>query len=398
MNRLMFAPALLLAAATTSAQETATEPTLADLQQQIEALAAEIEAQKSRSAGHGSDGKTTLGGYGEHHYNNLDDKNEVDVHRFVLFIGHRFDEKVRLFSELEVEHGLVKDNGDATCTVNNALGSDPLTLEPGEVVCGSSKGAGPGEVELEQAYIEFTLNDAMRIKAGQFLIPVGFLNETHEPDTFHGVERNPVESAILPTTWWETGVMLSGELGESMGYDLAFHTGLNNTGGNVRSGRQKSAKANGNEWAATVRVKYRPIESLELAATAQQQADMAQRTTAEPQEATLVNAQASWQPLQKLNVRGLYGQWEIENLANGREEQSGWYVETSYRVLEKVGVFARYNLWDNTAADNTDSEIAQTDVGVNWWVHPRVVVKADYQDQRKSADVDGYNLGLGWSF
>lgn len=350
-------------------------PTLEELQQQIDALAAEVEAQKTASSGTAADtGKTTLGGYGEHHYNNLDSKNEVDAHRFVLMVGHRFDENIRVFSELEVEHGLVEDTAD---------------------------GSGPGEVELEQAFIEVRINDAMHVTAGQFLLPVGWLNETHEPDTFYGVERNPVENAIFPTTWWETGAMVSGTFSDTLGYDLALHSGLNNSTGNVRSGRQKSAKANASEWAATARLKYRPRNNLELAISVQQQADMAQRTAAMAQEATLLNAQFSWQPLAKLNVRGLYGQWEIDHLAladAARAEQTGFYVETSYKVTPKIGVFARYNQWDNSAADSVDSVIAQTDIGVNWWLHPRVVVKADYQEQAKTADNDGFNLGLGWSF
>ncbi len=350
-------------------------PTLEELQQQIEALAAEIEAQKTASPGNTANtGKTTLGGYGEHHYNNLDSKNEVDAHRFVLFVGHRFDEKVRLFSELEVEHGLVEDTDD---------------------------GSGPGELELEQAFIEVRISDALRVTAGQFLLPVGLLNETHEPDTFYGVERNPVENAIFPTTWWETGAMVSGAFGDMLGYDLALHSGLNNSTGNIRSGRQKSAKANANEWAATARIKYHPRNNLELAVAVQQQADMAQRAAPAAQEATLLNAQFSWQPLAALNVRGLYGQWDIDHLAAidaARAEQNGFYIETSYKITARIGVFARYNQWDNSAADSADSEKVQTDVGVNWWLHPHVVVKADYQEQSQTADVDGFNLGLGWSF
>ena len=81
-----------------------------------------------------------------------------------------------------------------------------------------------------------------------------------------------------------------------------------------------------------------------------------------------------------------------------RAEQNGFYVETAYRITPEIGLFARYNQWDNKAADSVDSEAAQTDVGVNWWLHPQVVVKADYQQQSKTVDVDGFNLGLGWSF
>ena len=41
------------------------------------------------------------------------------------------------------------------------------------------------------------------------LVPVGFLNEVHEPPTFYGVERNPVEKNVIPTTWWEGGIGIS---------------------------------------------------------------------------------------------------------------------------------------------------------------------------------------------
>ena len=119
--------------------------------------------------------RTTLGGYGELHLNQ-GDKEQIDFHRFVLFVNHRFSDRVKFFSELELEHSL---SGDGK----------------------------PGEVELEQAYIEFSLDNDWSIRAGQYLLPLGILNEVHEPDTFYGVERNSVEANIIPTTWWEGGVM-----------------------------------------------------------------------------------------------------------------------------------------------------------------------------------------------
>jgi hypothetical protein len=112
--------------------------------------------------------KTTLGGYGELHYNNLRDqkgssnKDQMDFHRFVLFVNHEFNDKMRLVTELELEHSL---SGDGK----------------------------PGEVELEQAYIQYDLTAKTSITGGLFLTPVGILNETHEPPTFYGVERNDVE-------------------------------------------------------------------------------------------------------------------------------------------------------------------------------------------------------------
>ena len=161
-------------------------------EQKVEATSEQIEKVASKPASGMASWaeKTRIGGYGELHYNNLDgeggaaDKDEIDFHRFVLFLGHTFNERTRFFSELEVEHALVKDK--------------------------TSGSAGGGEVELEQAYIEYDLNENHRAKAGLFLVPVGILNETHEPPSFYGVERNPIEKDIIPATWWAGGAALSG--------------------------------------------------------------------------------------------------------------------------------------------------------------------------------------------
>ena len=45
---------------------------------------------------------------------------------------------------------------------------------------------------MEQMYVDVDYG-SFNAKYGVFLIPVGILNETHEPDTFYGVERNSVE-------------------------------------------------------------------------------------------------------------------------------------------------------------------------------------------------------------
>ena len=66
-----------------------------------------------------------------------------------------------------------------------------------------------------------------------------------------------------------------------------------------------------------------------------------------------------------------------------------------------VGVFARYSQVDNTAGDTTDSKIKQTDVGLNYWPHPQVVLKADYQFLDVPAGQigdDRINLGVGFMF
>jgi hypothetical protein len=143
---------------------------------------------------------TTIGGYGELHYNISDnikgkDKKEFDFHRFVLFVGHEFTDKPRFLSELEVEHALASEGKK-------------------------------GEVEIEQAYIEHDFNQSFTGKAGLFLMPVGIINETHDPFAFYGVERNPVGADIIPATWWEAGLGLNIKAVPGLAFDTAVTGGL----------------------------------------------------------------------------------------------------------------------------------------------------------------------------
>lgn len=360
----------------------ATEQTAREASETAEALAvATEEAVKTASF---NTNKTSIGGYGELHYNNLEgqngaaDKDEIDFHRFVLFFGHEFNDELRFFSEFELEHSLVKD---------------------------TSNGSNGGEVELEQAYIEYDINKQHRVKGGLFLMPVGIVNETHEPNTFYGTERNPVESNIIPTTWWEAGVMFSGQLAQGFSYDLAATSGLNTNNANkykVRSGRQKVSKAQAEDFAYTGRLKWTAIPGVELAVTAQYQDNMTQSQDPTAGSATLLETHAVIQQ-GNFGLRGLYATWDLDGSgpkASGADEQTGWYIEPSYRINDNFGVFARYNEWDNQAGNSTDSEYQQVDLGVNWWPHKDVVVKVDYQDQDAPAgkEQDGVNVGLGYQF
>lgn len=328
--------------------------------------------------------RTTIGGYGELHYNNLDDQNgskdkdEIDFHHFVLFFGHEFNDNLRFFSELELEHSIAGD-GKA------------------------------GEIELEQAYIEYDINQQHRVKGGLFLTPVGIINETHEPDTFYGTERNPVEKNIIPVTWWAAGAMFSGEIAEGFSYDVAVTSGLDvsnkgaKTSYKIRDGRQKVAKAIAEDFAYTARLKWTGVPGLELAATVQYQEDMTQSQDTTAGSGTLFETHAVFQR-GGFGLRALYAAWDLDgsgSKASGYDEQTGWYVEPSYRFGEHFGIFARYNEWDNQAGSSTDTEYEQIDIGVNWWPHSNVVVKLDYQDQdapKGKTELDGINVGLGYQF
>lgn len=349
----------------------------ADLQKQINELKSRLEATSEIVDSSTGNSATQIGGYGEMHYNNLggkggaSDKTELDFHRFVLFFGHEFTDDIRFFSELEVEH----------------------------VIAGEGQ---KGEVELEQAYVEFDINEHHYAKAGLFLIPVGIVNETHEPPTFYGVERNPIEKNIIPATWWEGGASLSGEFAKGWSYDVALTSGLDlGTSGTakVRDGRNKVAKANANSLMTTGRIKWTGIPGLEIATTLINQDDFTQGAGTK-NAARLIETHAIWNT-GSFALRALYASWDIKGQTNGYDKQSGFYIEPSYKLSEKVGVFARYNQYDNQAGDSSQkSEKIQTDIGINYWPHPDVVIKADYQNQNNdnNQDQNGFNIGVGYQF
>jgi hypothetical protein len=328
--------------------------------------------------------RTQFGSYGEMHYNNLDDKNntsddkkEIDFHRFVLYLGHDFSDTTRMFSEVELEHSLSGDGKN-------------------------------GEVELEQAYIEHDLNDSMRMRAGLFLMPVGILNQTHEPDTFYGVERNNVEKNILPTTWWEGGLALEGEFAPGWAYETDVTSGLKLDAENgkykIRDGRQKVSEADASDLAYTANLKYTGIAGLEVGSTVQYQSDLYQGDYTDSVDAWLYTAHVAWRK-GPFGLRALAAKWDIDSAINtikeGADEQEGWYVEPSWELMRNLGIFTRYSEWDNQAGGSGSTDISQWDLGLNYWLEENVVFKVDYQIQdapKDQKELKGFNLGVGWSF
>jgi len=193
----------------------------------------------------------------------------------------------------------------------------------------------------------------------------------------------------------------------------------------IRDARQSGARANAENLAGTGRIKYTGVPGLELGVALQYQDDFTQDNTENSNlrrdqlgdddiSGYLTEAHAIWQR-GAFGLRALYARWDIdsdvENLVDGegRDEMYGWYIdEPSWKFNDKFGVFARYTMIDERAGSNSggaaDSEEARFLAGVNYWLHPNVVFKADFQlenDEDRSSDeddLDGFNLGVGWSF
>ncbi|NVJ49242.1 MAG: porin [Gammaproteobacteria bacterium] len=338
---------------------------IAELEEKVNLAVEAVEAAPAAAT------HTNIGGYGELHYNNFGTDEDIDFHRFVLFISHQFSDNLRFFSELEIEHSYA----------------------------GESK---PGAVELEQAYIEYDINASTTLKGGLFLVPVGILNETHEPDTFYGVERNPIEKNIIPTTWWEAGAAVTYRFADGFSLDFASHSGLSVDPAdfNIRSGRQKVAKADADSFAYTTRLKYTGIPGLEIAGSLQHQDDITQGAADASARLIEIHTAYSNGPFA---IRALWAQWDIDSeLADilGKDQQNGYFVEPAYRLNEEFGFFARYSVWDNTAgsANTIDTEMRQVNVGVNYWLHPNVVIKFDTENRLGAQDGSGYNVGIGYQF
>lgn len=364
-------------------QLTQTDQRVTATDEKVEATGQLVEEVSARelAAGPGWWERTSLGAYGELHYNG-GEADEIDFHRFVLFVGHEFTDRIRVFSELELEHSIAGEGQE-------------------------------GEIELEQAFVQFDLTDRHRANVGLFLLPIGILNETHEPTTFFGVERNLVENRIIPTSWWEGGIGLSSVLGAGFSADAAIHSGLNtptiaedaDDAFLIRPGREKVSEAPAENPAATLRLRWTGMPGVELAASAQYQDDITQNDLGV--EAFLLETHADirrgpwW-------LRALYARWDLngdEPEDIGRDEQYGWYIEPAY-IFDlprggDLGFFTRYAKVDDEAGDSDDSDWREIHFGLNYWPIPDVVLKADYQFQDAPSgedDDDRINLGIGFVF
>lgn len=347
---------------------------------QLEALTSAVENQAVAPQ---MNSATTVGFYGEVHYNSFKEpdaaigKNNFHAHRAVVLLSHAFNDNLHFYSEIEFEGAA--DSSDI-------------------------------ETELEQLFIDWKLNSKVSLNIGQFLLPVGLMNETHEPNVFYGVERNPVEEKIIPATWWEKGVMIRTLPLQGLAVDFAVHNGLrgdiNTLGGadGLREFRQEFGGSRAEDLAYTLRVKYNGINGLELGASIQQQDNITQShdiLVGAKAEAQLLEAHIDYH-WQAFGIRALVTQWNIDNAVAktlGTDKLSGFYVEPSWKINDKIGVFARYNQWNTAANALGKADDKQSNVGVNYWIDSRVVLKADIQDTNlANKQGDGFNLGVGLSF
>jgi hypothetical protein len=299
-----------------------------------------------------------------------------------------------------------------------------------EVEHAVSSASDPGEVAIEQAYVEQQIKPSLAVRAGLFLMPAGLLNENHEPTAFYGVERNFVETAIIPSTWREGGIQLVGNFdngltvqgGISTSFDLTKWdaAATEGTASPLGSIHQEMALAKARDLAVFGAANWRGIPgllvggSLFTGGATHGQASASSRIT-------LWDVHARWNP-GRWDVSALYTRGGISNTAalNAAlvgnptlipKSFDGWYGQAAYRLWTSgdyvLSPFVRLERF-NTAKSFADLGPGLTPnalpteqvvtLGANFQISQGIVVKADVQRFRENSDANRLNLGLGWSF
>ena len=406
-------------------QGTQPSPDLTELRRQIDALGQEVEALKTRQTdtvpvadaeqfGLGAaaskvyrvDQGISFGGYGEMLYENYSgstdagvrstNKDKFDMLRGILYTGYKYNDRVLFNSEIEFEHG--------------------------------STGSG-GEASVEFAYLDFLLRPDVGVRTGLLLVPMGLVNEQHEPTTYLTARRSTVETAIIPTTWREMGAGVFGETGPVSwrAYVVNSIRGDRFGAGGIRGGRQKGANAQIEDLAFTGRVDFQPIVGTIVGASF---------FTGNTGQGTLLNGEvvegrlALWDlhaetQFRGATLRGLFAQSTLDDVAQLNalqtltgnrsigEEMRGWYVEAGYDLSTLMSFgersltpYVRYERLDTQASvptgfsRNPANEQTILTYGIQFRPVAQAVIKADYQnvDNEAGSGLDQWNIGIGYIF
>jgi hypothetical protein len=347
----------------------------------------------------------SIGGYGEANYQTrVDDKgnsnDNADLERMVLYAGYKFTDRILFNSELEFEHATTGEGAEEK-----------------------------GEVSVEFAALDFFINRRANIRTGLVLMPMGFINQIHEPPFFFGNNRPEVERRIIPSTWREIGVGLFGELLPDLTYTAYVVNGLNAeefSSNGIRGGRGGGSNARAENFGYVARMDYAPVRlpGLSVGGSAyagnagQDQAFGGQKADVFTQ---LYEGHVQWK-YRGLEFRTL-GSWghiddaAILSAAKGQtigSENYGWYSEVGYDVLpllfhdtnQYLAPFFRYEQLDTIAkapdgfADDLSKDWQIFQVGLQYKPIPNVVIKADYRNfvAKQGTLPDDFNLGIGFIF
>ncbi len=395
-----------------------------ELKRQLEILAAEVEKLRSgeseemevdeskrRSLGLGSSAATvyskkqgpSLAGYGEMLYENFGSEtdagdssgrtDQIDFVRAVVYFGYRFNERILFNSEIEFEHA------------NTDLG---------------------GSVAVEFAHLDFAMNDAITLRGGMVLLPMGLINEFHEPNSYLGTHRPLTENAIIPTTWRENGAGFVGGRGmfNYRAYIVAGLNAANFTSSGLRSGRQSGARSKLGDPAFVGRLDVNPSPGIVVGGSFFAGNSIVFGTNEADLDVPTRIAEFHGEfKRHGLQVRGLYAHASLDDVAELNsflgltgsssvgESMNGGYLEAGYNILagrgeQSLTPYVRYESVNTQSQvppgflKNPAREQTLWTLGLEYKPISNIVVKADYIgfDNDANSGVDQFSILLGYSF
>lgn len=335
----------------------------------------------------------TFGGYAEVLYNQPESSNgEIDVQRLILLFGYKFDDRTQFVTELEFEH--VK------------------------------------EIYIEQAFVNYAVSNSLNVRAGLMLVPMGIISEYHEPTTFNGVERPSIDNKLVPTTWREIGLGVSGRSDAlSLRYQVYLFNGFlshNGTDGLIkgengfRSGRQKGAESVFRTPNLSMKVDFYGINGLRLGLSGYfgktQAADEVFDTLGSRVGLSMIGLDARYS-YRKFTARGQfitssitdaynYNEFTDKDLGSG---MSGYYIEGAYNLLpianrQRLFAFVRYENFNThqSVPSNVDQNLSyhrkEITTGLSYHIAPGAVFKVDYQSKSTglaNSEKGRFNGGVG---
>jgi hypothetical protein len=286
-------------------------------------------------------------------------------------------------------------------------------------------------VFVEFAYVDYQAHENFGVRGGMLLMPMGLVNEFHEPTVFLGAERPVTENRIIPSTWRENGGGVYGSFDRVAfrAYVVNGFSGSSFSSSGVRGGRQKGGKAKASNMAFTGRVDVTPTPGVFVGASVYTggsgQGDIVVDEAEFDVRTTIFDVHGQAQ-IRGLDVRGLFAQATLDDVAQLNstlglvgssgvgERMRGGYAQVGYNLLSQTasagGValtpYVRYEQVDtqdrmpegierSLATDNTFVTL-----GVELKPISNVVVKVDHAWVSNDADsgVNQFNVNMGYAF
>ncbi|QSZ41876.1 porin [Sulfurimonas aquatica] len=327
----------------------------------------------------------SIGGYGKMDYSfssneGAADTDLIDVYRFIPYIGYKFTDNIIMNTEIEFEHGGSKDGA-----------------------------AGDGYVIIEFMYLDFLRNANFNVRLGNQLMPMGLINEKHEPTLFTTVQRPNTSKKLIPSTWHENGVMAYGQITDNVLYKIGAFSALDLTMGAgegndwLRDSRIGSFRNQNRLGLAIVgRLDYTGIDGLFIGASAYNDTDV-----------TMIDAHFDYNN-NDFRAYGVITQTTREDAPTGEPQKAkGGFVNIGYDLRSlfasnnKMPVFAQLesvSAQDELAGGGSVESTDTLTIGINYFPHEQVVLKADYamnKDNSKASNIDEkdiFSLSMGFIF